>query len=321
MTETVSIQEPTTVDTSIPAQATEQVVNETLVTEPVKTEAPKEQVKLSSLLDKAASENKAEESYWKDDWRQNIAGEDPKLLKELEKHKTPAELAKAYRELQKQFSSTRPAPELPKDATLEQVAEWREKAGIPESWDKYDTNLENGVVIGENDKPIVESWLKKAHEMNMKPDDAKKSLQAYFEMTNAMESERIRNAESQQQIVAEELKKQWGPQFKDNLSIVATHLEKALGSDAFNKLNQATLPDGSFAINDPAIINHFLKQAKQEQGGHTLVASPTTDLPNLMDRKKQIEKIALSDSRLFYNSPELRAELNQIEMDLAARKK
>jgi hypothetical protein len=68
-------------------------------------------------------------------------------------------------------------------------------------------------------------------------------------------------------------------------------------------------------------INHFLKQAKPEQGGHTLVASPTTDLPNLMDRKKQIEKIALSDSRLFYNSPELRAELNQIEMDLAARKK
>ncbi|MEI7578616.1 MAG: hypothetical protein WCJ58_01095 [bacterium] len=320
MTETVSIQEPTIVETSNPVQATEQV-NQAPVTEPVKTETPKEPVKSASLLDKAASEVKTEKSYWKDDWRQNIAGEDPKLLKELEKHKTPAELAKAYRELQKQFSSTRPTPELAKDATAEQVAEWREKAGIPESWDKYDTTLDNGVVIGENDKPIVESWLKKAHEMNMKPEDAKKSLQAYFEMNNAAESERIRNAEAQQNAVSEELKKQWGVQFKENLTVVATHLEKALGAETFNKLNQAVLPDGSYAINDPAILNHFLKEARQEQGGHTVVASPTTDLPSLMERKKQIEKIALTDEKLYYNSPELRAELNQIEMELASRKK
>jgi len=320
MTETVSIQEPTAVETSIPVQATEQVT-QTPVVEPVKVETPKEPVKSGTLLDKAAAEVKTEEAYWKDDWRQNIAGEDPKLLKELEKHKTPAELAKAYRELQKQFSSTRPTPELAKDATPEQVAEWREKVGIPESWDKYDTELTNGVVIGENDKPLVEKYLQKAHEANMKPDEVKKSLQTYFEMTNAMESERIRNAEAQQNAVAEELKKQWGVQFKENLSIVATHLEKALGVETFNKLNQAILPDGSYAINDPAILNHFLKEAKQEQGGHTVVASPTADLPSLMDRKKQIEKIALTDNRLFYNSPELRQELAQIEVQLAARKK
>jgi hypothetical protein len=320
MTETVSIQEPAIAETSNSVQATEQVTQAPAI-EPVKVETPNEPVKSASLLDKAASEVKTEESYWKEDWRQKVAGEDPKLLKELEKHKTPAEFAKAYRELQKQFSSTRPVPELPKDATPEQVAEWREKAGIPESWDKYDTNLENGVVIGENDKPIVESWLKKAHEMNMKPEDAKKSLQAYFEMNNAIESEKIRNAEAQQNAVTEELKKQWGVQFKENLVVVATHLEKALGAETFNKLNQAVLPDGSYAINDPAILNHFLKEAKQQQGGHTVVASPTTDLPSLMDRKKAIEKIAVTDSRLFYNSPELRAELNQIEMELASRKK
>ena len=320
MTETVSIQEPTIVETSIPVQATEQV-NQAPVTEPVKAEIPKEPVKSASLLDKAASEVKTEESYWKDDWRQNIAGEDPKLLKELEKHKTPAELAKAYRELQKQFSSTRPAPELPKDATPEQVAEWREKAGIPESWDKYDTTLDNGVVIGENDKPIVESWLKKAHEMNMKPENAKKSLQAYFEMTNAMESERIRNAESKKQATVEILSKDWGVQFNENVKITEQFLEKQFGKEGLDKLNQATLADGSFLMHDPALFKFFQEQAELTEGGHTVVASPTADLPSLMDRKKQIEKIALTDSKLFYNSPEMRAELNQIEMELASRKK
>lgn len=305
MTETVSIQEPVITDTSTPVQATEQApVLSTPTTEPVKP---------SSLLDQVSPEVKAEEAYWKDDWRQKVAGEDPKMLKELEKHKTPAELAKAYRELQKQFSSTRPAPELAKDATPEQVSEWREKVGIPETWDKYDTALDNGVIIGENDKAIVEKYLQKAHDANMKPDEVKKSLQTYFEMMNADEAQRIRNAEISQTNLIQDLQNQWGVQYKGNISLVKTHLEQSLGEEAFTKLNQATLPDGTFVINNPIILNHLLKQAKQEMGSHTITDTPSTDLTSLTDRKKQIEKIALTDSKLYYNSPELRKELNEID--------
>ena len=312
MTETVSIQEPVITDTSTPVQATEQApVLSTPTTEPVKP---------SSLLDQVSSEVKAEEAYWKDDWRQKVAGEDPKMLKELEKHKTPAELAKAYRELQKQFSSTRPAPELAKDATPEQVSEWREKVGIPETWDKYDTALDNGVIIGENDKAIVEKYLQKAHDANMKPDEVKKSLQTYFEMMNAEEAQKIHNAEISQANLIQDLQNQWGVQYKGNISLVKTHLEQSLGEEAFTKLNQATLPDGTFVINNPIILNHLLKQAKQEMGGHTIADTPSTDLTSLTDRKKQIEKIALTDSKLYYNSPELRKELNEIDVIISNKR-
>ena len=154
------------------------------------------QQKPASLLEKAANETKeVEKNYWGEDWKQKMSAGDEKILKSLDKFKTPQEAIIAYKELQTQFSKTRPAPELAKDATAEQIKEYREQVGIPESWDKYDTNLENGVVINEFDKPIVEDFLKKAHDKNLKPSEVKNALQAYFEVANEKNAESIKIAE------------------------------------------------------------------------------------------------------------------------------
>lgn len=270
----------------------------------------------ASLLQKAADDIKKQQEIFGDDWRQKIAGEDAKLLKTLEKYKTPKDLADGYLNLQKEFHKTRPVPELPKDATKEQIAEYREKTGIPESWDKYDTNLADGIVIGENDKPIVDKYLQKAYEMNLKPAEVKQSLQAYFEITNQMQSEAIKQSELQQQEVVKGLQKEWGSQYKDNLNIVSAHLEKSLGADELSKLNSATLADGTFLINNPKILNHFLNQAKTEMGGNTITPSGTLDFVSLNERKAQLEKIANTDNRMWFNSPDMRKELADITATL-----
>ena len=300
----ITPQAPITTDTTAPTQAQ--------TPEPAKQD-PK------SLLEKVSEQVKEEQKYWQDDWREKMADGDEKALKELQKHKSPNEAIRAYRELQKQFSKTRPLPQLAKDATAEQVAEYRENAGIPESWDKYDTNLDNGIVIGENHKEIVDKFLQKAHENNLRPDEVKKSLQTYFEISNTEESAKIAAAETQQAEIEKSLQKEWGAQYKDNLNVVATHLERSLGSEELSKLNQATLPDGTFLINNPKILNHFLKQAKSEMGGNTIVPTSAADFTSLADRKKSLEKMHAEDPRAFFNNPDLRRELSEISTTLSKK--
>ena len=69
---------------------------------------------------------------WPDNWRQEMAGGDEKELKRLERMKAPTDVYKSYRELEKLKSSFTPPPKRPTaDSSPEEVAAYREAAGLP----------------------------------------------------------------------------------------------------------------------------------------------------------------------------------------------
>lgn len=304
--------EPTKVDNSQTPTAPMAETNNTPT--PVAPITPAtETTKPTSLLEKTANEvSEVEKNYWGDDWKQKMSAGDEKILKTIDKFKTPQEAIIAYKELQAQFSRTRPIPELPKDATPEQVKEYREQVGIPESWDKYDTNLENGVVINEFDKPVVEDFLKRAHDKNLKPSEVKNALQAYFEVANEKNAEAIRVAEQKTTETLKELQKEWGDNYKSDLSLMVNHLKKTLGEEEVQKLNSAVLADGTFLIDNPKLLNYFLKDAKANNMNHTVTPNPAQEFTTLIERKAELEKLHATNPKLFYGNPELGKEYNDL---------
>jgi hypothetical protein len=119
---------------------------------------------------------------WVEDWRARMAGEDKARLKTLERMGSPEDVAKAYFEAQKKISEGFKAPALPDSPTDEQVAEYRKALGIPEKPEDYKlSDLPKGVVLGEAEKPIVDSFAKSAHAANMPPQYAKAAAAWYFE--------------------------------------------------------------------------------------------------------------------------------------------
>lgn len=254
---------------------------------------------------------------WSEDWKQKIAKGDEKLLKTVDKFKTPEDLLTAYKELQSQYSKTRPIAELTKDATPEQVKEYREQVGIPESWEKYDTNLD-GLTIGENDKPIVDDFLKKAHEKNLRPSEVKNALQAYFEVSNTRNAENIKQAEIHAKEVEKLLQKEWGSSYSSNISMITSHLTKELGAEEVEKLNSAVLADGIPLINNPKILNYLLKDAKANNMSHTLTPN-TQQYSSLLDRKAEIERIQKEAPDAFYSNPVISEEYYRINQALKNR--
>lgn len=114
---------------------------------------------------------------WPEDWREKYAGEDEKILGQLKRYSSPKAALDALFEARKKISAgPSKSTALPADATEDQIKAYREENGIPETPDKYDVDLGDGHVWGEDAKPVIESFTKFAHTKNMPPGQVKELL-------------------------------------------------------------------------------------------------------------------------------------------------
>jgi hypothetical protein len=298
----------------------ESVINQNKEVAPVITPSQNEQIKPEDKSKSALSStiqeiNKTQEEALKalpENWRDIMAAGDDKILKDLQKFKNPADYAKSKRELEILVSKTRPVPELPKDATPEQLKEWREKAGVPEKFEDYKIELQNGFVINDADKEVVNEFLKTSHKNNLTQSEVSKALQSYYEMKTDMEAKTMVNIEKQKQ----GLQKEWGNNFNANVSKTITFLE----SEGLMELDNAVLPDGSLALLNPKIINYFLKLAEKNNGSNTLTPQDGQTFTSIHARVAELEKMQKADEKAFWNNREARGELAQLKENLKTGK-
>jgi hypothetical protein len=246
MTENLQADPIETIDNSIENAEVNQV-------EEVKTDEVKPETK--------EAEEVKETKEYPDDWREKIAKDDEKVLKKLQRLKTPEDLAKSYLELEKKFSETRAKFQLPENPTPEDIVKYREENGVPEKAEGYDLNLDGGLVIGEYDKPIIDEFVKIAHDKNMPAGELKKAVQSYFEARTKADAKTTKFIEKTTRESEAELKANWGDKITENKNKIATFMESQFGADEARLLDQAILPDGTSLATNPKLLNKFLALA------------------------------------------------------------
>ena len=111
---------------------------------------------------------KSGEGYWPADWRDTVSKGDAKILARMGRYASPAAAMEALVAAQNRISAGELKPVLGKNATPEQVKEYREALGIPETPDKYD--LGKDIKIEGMDPTLLGEVLKEAHESNQTPE-------------------------------------------------------------------------------------------------------------------------------------------------------
>lgn len=165
-------------------------------------------------------------STWPEDWRQQYST-DPKIVKQLERYATPKAALDALFAARAKISSGELKTALKPDATAEEQAAWRADNGIPESPDKYELSLPDGLVIGDADKPMVDEFLATAHESNMHPSQVNKALGWYFaKQEEAREAQEARDADKRIACV-DALREDFGPEYKKDVKIAMAVLDSA----------------------------------------------------------------------------------------------
>lgn len=199
-------------------------------------------------------------SPWADDWRKSMAKGDDAGIKRLERYKDPEAVYDALVNAQKRIDSGQIKATLPENATPEQITEYRKANGIPEAPDKYDTNIGEGHVWGEADKPLLDGFLKTMHDQNATPSEVSRALKWYGSLAQQQAEAKLNADATFRQESTAELGKRYGGDFKRNIAHVDAYLEE-FPPGIKDKVLGARLPNGRLAGSDPDFIDFLFQQA------------------------------------------------------------
>lgn len=236
-------------------------------------------------------------------WRADISGGDEKATKLLERYSTPQDFTKAYLEAVKKISSGELAKPLAKDATPEQVAEWRKGNGIPEKPEGYFEKLPNGLVIGEDDKPLFDAVAQKLHARNVQPEVIHDLAEWYYGMQNQqIQTQQAADAEAKPALEAS-LREAWGADFKANANVYASYLEAA-PKEVQDVLKSARDAEGNFILYRPEVVSWLVSQAREiNPAGHITPAGNEGTVQSVQAEIDTIEKF-MRTNRTEYNKDE-----------------
>lgn len=259
-----------------------------------------------------AEKGAAATTGWGDDWRQRMAANDDKALKRLERFNSPEDIFRSYRALEQRLSSGELKSALPKDAKPEEIAKWRAENGVPEAPDKYDLTFENGLVIGEADKPIIDAFLKDAHGVNMTTDQAKGAIKWYYSELERQAGEQAETDKRVTQEAQDALRGKWGNEYRGNMNRAHALLDTA-PSGVKDKLLQGRLADGTPIGSSVEVLEFLAALAREINPVGTVVPGAGANMVSAIeDEIKAIEKTMRTDRKAYNKDEAMQARYREL---------
>jgi hypothetical protein len=170
----------------------------------------------------------------------------------------------------------------PKNATPEQLTEWRASQGIPESPDKYDLKLPSGVVLGDGDQTYVDKILANLHGVDATGDIANAAVQTYLQIKEEQAAAVAAADQEHKAEVEDALREEWGSDYRGNKEAILAMLGNA-GSTIPEALLNARDPTGRGLMNNADVLRWLAGHAR------TLGFVPGTIVPAGGDLGESVE--------------------------------
>ena len=166
-------------------------------------------------------------------------------------------------------------------STEQEIAEYRQAIGVPESATAYDLQPENLPEGMGWDEGLAENWQSAFHEAGISQEQAQKLSQAYTDITNNQLTQANQTlqlqSESEMEQQRAELQKQWGDKYDTNLQN-AVNMAATMGFDLESQQDMA-------AIRNPKVLNMILaKHDSLKEGNMPRGGQPNTGTDSFRDQ-------------------------------------
>jgi hypothetical protein len=248
---------------------------------------------------------------WPTDWRESYSKDDAKKLEKLQRYGSPEAAFDAMFAAQQKISSGELKPTLRKDATPEQLAEWRKAHDVPQTPDAYALK---GVAIEDAEKPMFEALFRAAHETNQTNDQVAATAKTWGTIKQKALQDQATAKASEDSLRAE-----WGPEFRRNINLITGLLDGSASPQMKDKLLSGRLADGTPIGSSPEALKMLLGLALLQNptgvivpGGHASVGQAVDD------EIAATEKLMRTDRKAYDRDEKLQARYRDL---LAARDK
>lgn len=285
---------------------------------------------------------KEPEGYWPKDWREkvaeHIAAGDKKIydkeMRRLQRITDPAGVYGNYRELDNRLNGGGLIKIPAKDAKPEEVADYHKALGVPEKPEGYLENLtlENGAVIGDADKPLLEGVLAVAHQRGAPPAVVDGIINWYYaeqEKQAADLDEADDNFKRESQAA---LKEEWGSAYNRHMSSIKPLFSAAEGGgdiendkSLYARLMGGRMLDGSIIGNDPAMVRWLAGLSMEINPAMTVVEDGDQSGNTIEAELEEIRKLQTSgnpaDKKKYWSAPVQARELELLTAQQKLRAK
>lgn len=243
---------------------------------------------------------------WPATWREDMAKGDEKALQRLQRFTAPPDIFTSYRALEQRVSSgeLKAVSPFPAKGTPEQQNAWRKENGIPEKPEAYDLKFDDGLVVGEEDKGWVDSYLKAAHAGNIPNAQVKETLKWYFGYKDAEADSRQQADSDVARKTVDALRAEWQGDYRVNMNGIEALLALAPKGVA-EKLKASRFSDGTPIMSDPDTLKFLAGMFRQVNPVSSVV--PAGDEAGMMksisDELTQIRN-TMRTNRSAYNKDE-----------------
>lgn len=271
-------------------------------TKPVATEVKETKETKTALAEPEAGIKPKIEPDFPEDWREKMAGGDDKKLKRLQRFKSPQDVLDFGLNVEKSWKQGKDPDPFPDKGTDEEKSAWRKANNIPNDPSEYikDFTLPDGLVIGENDKPVVDQYLADAHAMNMKPEEVKNNLAWFFKWRESQAQSVADKDLEDRSTVSEALTREWGGDMKKYLG-AAYELVKSVGDEEADAIMDARLPDGTKLGNHPKIIKWLAQTSLELNPALSVIPTKGSDaLTSVKTRMAEIENVMKTDRNKYF---------------------
>lgn len=228
---------------------------------------------------------------WPEKWRDEFSGGDEKLAARFGRYNSPKDVAAALVAAQNKIAEGGVKAPLQKDATPDQLTAWRKENGIPEKPEEYfgQLKLKDGMVIGDDDKPIIEAFLKVAHSQNMAPGVASAAVDWYYDELDRQTELRAAGDKKAALDAEDALRKEWGTNYRQVKNVMDSFLD-SMPEGIREGFKRGRLADGTPLLASAPVMSWLAQQASSlNPAGIIVTADGATMASSIDDEIKTIE--------------------------------
>lgn len=239
-----------------------------------------------------------------DDWRTQIFGGDAEAIKATERLQSPVELGKAYKALTAKLNSGRVVTVPDDKATPEERAAYTKAIGVPDTPDGYipGIKLSNNRVLGEADRPVVESFVKALHPAGATQEVVNKAADWYFDFQQAQAD--VREQMDAEYRVASEvaLKSELGGNYAMTTNAIGT-LFTDTPAPVMDALLNARTPAGNKLGDNPEVVKWLADVALKINPAASVQAPDGNQIGALNDEISKLAALSANQNSEYWEGP------------------
>jgi hypothetical protein len=255
------------------------------------------------------------------DWRKEVAGTDAKLLARLERYQDPKAAVSALISLQNELSSGKyKRADPPANATPEQLTQWRTENGLPVEAKGYLESLPDGLVIGDDDRPIFEDFVSSLHKINADPKVAHAAVAWYNDFQQKQEAAIAQADTANAAATQATLKQEWGPDYPVNVYLRAQILSTA-PAEVQEALKTARLEDGTLLGEHPHISRWLVAMQREINPTATIIPAGIDAAKSLETEIAGLKTLMAKPGSEYYKGPKSAAHQARYRELITAQQK